>query len=166
MNDPSRYKQTPPMKGVWLLFVSKQRYLNAAIEHSAWLNLQAQDLRQKFLEGSFSLDSEASRAIELPRFESLRRQFWHSFGQTTLVAILTLLIGVYIKSIALELPVHPGKVIGFCGTYLVAWAALFELGGPRLSSWDGETLSEIVHPRIFQILFISGTFALMCSILL
>lgn len=154
------------MKGVWLFFISKQRYVNAAIEHSAWLEMQAEDLRRKFLEGRYSPDLESTKTVELKRFESLRGQFGRSFGQVTIAAILALLISIGLKSVDTDFPFHSGKVIASVGTFLVAWAALFELGGPSLASWDGETLSETVHPRIFQILFIPGTFALLCSILL
>jgi hypothetical protein len=166
MDNLEQYKPTSPMKGAWLFIVSKQRYLSAAVEHVVWLNLQAEDLRQKFMEGTFTPDSDATRMLELQRFESLRHQFWHSFIQVASVTVLALLIGIFIRSIDVNLPFHPAKGISLLGTFLVAWAALFELGGPRLASWDGKTLSEKVHPKIFQILFIPGSFALMCSILL
>lgn len=166
MDNPDQYKPTHPLKGVWLFFVSRQDYLDAAVEHVVWLNLQAEDLRRKFLEGKFSPDSESYRENELKRFKGVRKQFWNSFGQIAAIATLALLIGSYLGLIDVDLKFHPGKGMGFSGTFLVAWAALFELGGPRLASWDGETLSEIIHPKIFQLLFIPGTFALMCSILL
>jgi hypothetical protein len=165
MDNPDQYKPTHSLKGVWLFFVSRQDYLDAAIEHVVWLNLQAEDLRRKYLEGKFSPPSESDRTLELRRYEILRSQFLNSFGQIAFLATLALLIGVYLGLIGVDFKFHPGKGMGFSGTFLVAWAALFELGGSRLASWDGETLSEIIHPKIFQLLFIPGTFALMCSIL-
>jgi hypothetical protein len=171
MDDYEQYKPTSPLKGVWLFF-SKQRYLDAAFAHSVWLELQQEDLqedrRQKFLEGTYPSTPDASknRKRELQRYESLRDQFRDSFIQVASVTVLAALIDISIGSIDGSLSFHPAKGISLLGTFLVAWAALFELGGPRLASWDGKTLSEIVHPKIFQIMFIPGSFALMCSILL
>ena len=65
-----------------------------------------------------------------------------------------------------DLPFDGGHFLGFAGALLAGWAALFELGGPGIASLKGETLSEKVHPRIFQILFVPGTFVLLCSVLL
>jgi hypothetical protein len=166
MIDPDLYKPTSPMMGVWLFFISKRRYLNAAVEHGCWLNLQASDLRKKYLEGSFLPDSDETRSLELKRFESLRSKLWRSLRQVTLVTVLALLTGVTLGAIDISFPFNQGKVLTLLGTFLATWAALFELGGPSLASWKGESLSEIVHPMIFQMLFISGTFVLMGAIIL
>lgn len=166
MIDPDHYRPTRPMMGVWLLFRSRQRYVDAAIEHVAWLNLQADDLRRKYLEGRYSPDSGDTRMLEVKRFESLRGQLWRSLRQVASAATIAFLIGIGNGTVGVDLPLHSGKVLGFAGTFLVAWATLFELGGPGLASWDGETLSEIVHPKLFQGLFIPGTLTLLCSILL
>lgn len=154
------------MKGAWLLVRSRQRYVDAAVEHVIWLNLKADDLRRKYLEGRYLPDSEETRALEVKRFESLRGQLWRSLCQVAGVATIACLVGIGNESVGMDLPFHISKALGFLGTFLVAWAALFELGGPGLASWDGETLSETVHPKIFQVLFIPGTLAVLCSILL
>lgn len=166
MIDPDHYKPTRPMMGVWLLFRSRQRYVDAAVEHVVWLDLQADDLRRKYLEGRYLPESDDTRSLEAKRLESLRGQLWRSLGQVAGAATIAFLIGIGNGTVGVDLPLHPGKAFGFIGTFLVAWAALFELGGLGLASWDGETLSEIVHPKLFQILFIPGTLAVLCSILL
>lgn len=166
MIDPDHYKPTRPMTGVWLLFRSRQRYVDAAVEHVVWLDLQAEDLRRKYLEGRYSPDSDDTRKLEAKRFESLRGQLWRSLRQVAGAAAIAFLIGIANKAVGVDLPLHLGNALGLIGTFLVAWAALFELGGPGLASWDGETLSETVHPKIFQVLFILGTLAVLCSILL
>ncbi|MGJ0427988.1 hypothetical protein [Methylobacter sp.] len=166
MTDINQYKPTHPMKGAWLLLTSKRRYLDAAVEHVVWLNLKAEDLRRAFFEGKYVPDSHETRTLELQRLESLRDQLLRSFLEVAVVAILALAVGIGTGAIDTDLTVHPGKALAYLGTYLAAWAALFELGGPGLASWGGETLSEVVHPKIFQILFVPGTLMLLCSILL
>ena len=90
-------------------------------------------------------------------------------GQATdglIVALLAILLGAWTGSIDPTLNFNPSRVLVFSSSFLIAWAALFELGGPGLSSWDGQTLSEIVHPRIFQTLFLPGTLGLLCATVL
>jgi hypothetical protein len=43
------------------------------------------------------------------------------------------------------------RLLGFLGTFLVGWTVLFELGGPDLASWNGETLSERTHLIVFSV---------------
>ena len=50
-----------------------------------------------------------------------------------------------------------GKVLGAAGGFLAAWATLFALGG-FWRSWDGEALHELVHPKLFALLFLPGVF--------
>ena len=117
------------MKGIWLFSVSRQRYVDAAIEHAKWLELQAEDQRANFLKGKLDLFFEETRARESQRFESLRLQLWSSFKQMTLVALLALSLGVWLDTLDPELPLHLGRLMGFFGTFLSVWATLFELGG-------------------------------------
>lgn len=166
MLDPDQYKQTKPFKGVLLFLTSRDKYIDAAVEHGAWLQMQAEDLRAKYLEGKFIPASGETRVLETRRFESLQQQLLVSLGQVAGVALVSVLVGIWRNAIQLEMPIDVGRAAGFCGTALVGWAALFELGGPRLASWDGESLSEVIHPVIFQILFIPGVLGLLCSLVL
>ena len=163
MLDPDRYKPTKPFKGMWLFLASKRRYVNAAIEHGYWLDLQAPDLRKRYLEGKYDPDSQNYRTLESNRYDSLRQQFWASLMQVSIVALIALGVGASVGTIDISLSLNPSRTSAFIGTLLIAWAALFELGGPGLASWDGQTLSETVHPRIFQVLFVPGTLGLLCS---
>ena len=147
------------------MLFSKQRYVDAAVNHAAWLNLQAGDLRRQYLEGAFDPVTEETRALETQRLGYLRRQFRTSFIQMLFVSILAVASGVALDVVNPQLPFSLARVLGFLGTFLIGWAALFELGGPGLASWKGETLSEQTHPRVFQVLFIPGVFSLLCSIL-
>ena len=67
--DPDKYKPTSPMKGVWLFLVSGTRYVEAAIEHGAWVNLQAADLRASYLQGNFVPGAPEFQSEEKKRFE-------------------------------------------------------------------------------------------------
>lgn len=164
--DPDEFRPTKPISGVWLFLISRRRYMDAAVEHSAWLSLQAPDLREMFREGKFDPISDRTHNLELQRFHQLRRQLWASLGKTSAIALVAIVVGVCLDALDPRLPIDPEGLLGFCGTFLIGWAALFELGGLGLASWGGQTLSEIVHPHIFQILFVPGMVALLCSALL
>jgi hypothetical protein len=166
MRDPDLYKATNPWMGTVLFFVSGHRFMNAAREHLIWLNLKAPDLRKKYLDGTFNPDSDNAKQLEFDRFSELRKQFWVSFSQVFTVAFLAMTTAYMMGVVRVTLPFHLGHMLGFLGTFLIAWAALFELGGPRLASWKGETLSELTHPKIFQCLFLPGAFAALWSVLL
>jgi hypothetical protein len=124
------------------------------------------DQRARFAAGTYDPRSDETRSLELRRFKDLRRQFWRSLTQASSTALLALLVGAWRGVVRPDLPFDGGHFLGFAGALLADWAALFELGGPDIASLKGETLSEKVHPRIFQILFVPGTFVLLCSVLL
>lgn len=166
MRDPESFSAANPWRGVFLFLISKRRFLNVAREHLIWLNLKAPDLRAAYLSGSFKPDSKDALDLERARYDKLQAQFWRSLAQMLVIAILALAAGVWFGVVGVSLPFHVRHALGFTGAFLIAWAALFELGGPGLASWDGETLCEVLHPRIFQCLFLSGAFASLCSVLL
>lgn len=166
MKDPDEYKSIGMTKSICFFFLSKTLYLESAVNHCAWLNLKAEDLRQKYLEGVFDPVSQETREGELQRFTALRRQFWWSFLQMITIALLSLAVGFRLEVVIPNLTLHAGKVIVLSGSFLIGWAALFELGGPSFRSWDRETLSEVIHPRLFQLLFIPGIFLLLLAGLL
>lgn len=163
--DPDQYKPTGRMKGVWLFLVSGTRYVEAAIEHGAWVNLQAADLRASYLEGNFVPDALEFQSEEKKRFKSMRRRLCISLGQTLLLISLVLLVGWWIGMVHPKHPWHLAHAMVFCGTSLIAWSALFAQGGPEARPY-GKTLSEIIHPVISKILLLSGTSFVLCSIML
>ena len=162
MRNPEQYQPTEPIEGMWLFLISRRRYIEAAVEHCCWLNLQADDQRERYLKGEYDPDSQHTRTLEVGRYDSLRRQLWASFRQTSLVALVALLLGAWLDTVDISFNFNT-LALAFSGTFLVAWAALFELGGPSFASWDGQTLSETVHPRIFRFLFLPGILGLFCS---
>ena len=166
MKDPDDYQTIGIIKSICFFFFSKTQYLDSAINHCAYLSLKKDDLRQKYIEGTFDPVSQESKGRELQRFTVLRKQFWWSFLQMTMIALLALFIGFRLEVINPNLTLHAGKVIVFFGSFLIGWAAIFELGGPSLRSWGSETLSELIHPRLFLLLFIPGIFLLLLAGLL
>lgn len=156
---PNQYQKTRPIKGMLLFFISQERYLNAAVGHTAYLEDQE-------LDGADSPDLEEIRDQESQNFKIIRSQLIRSFIWI-ICLVLGLIVGWMIFNVIwISELLDWTRGLSFIGTALVGWAALFELGGEGLASWGGETLSELVHPIIFQILFIPGLFCLLCSILL
>lgn len=166
MRDPDSYKEASASVAAVLLFVSERRFRAAAREHLYWLELKAPDLRAKYLNGTFDPGNEDATRLELARFQALRSQVWTSFAQMAIAALLSIIAAYVMGALDFCLPVYWGHALGFIGAFLIGWAAVFELGGPRLASWDGETLCELVHPRVFQGIFLPGAFATMLSVLL
>jgi hypothetical protein len=164
--DPDSYKPANLWFGVFLFLFSKRRFLEMAADHAAWVNLKAPDLRAAYLNGSFDPCSEYGLKLERDRFSKLRAQFWNSLIQMLVISALALGFGAGAGVVGISLRLHFGHSLGFAGAFLIAWAALFELGGPRLASWDGETICELLHPRIFQCFFLPGALLTLCSVLL
>lgn len=166
MRDPDSYKPANLWVGVLMFLSSKNRFLDMASAHLAWANLKAPDLRAAYLNGTFDPCSDEMLKLEADRFAELRAQFWNSFLQMLGASALALAFGASVGVVGFSLPLHLGHLFGFSGAFLIAWAALFELGGPRLASWDGETACELLHPKIFQCIFLPGISVTLCSVLL
>ncbi|MES2160478.1 MAG: hypothetical protein V4476_04935 [Pseudomonadota bacterium] len=84
----------------------------------------------------------------------------------SIVGLLALGFAVIMGAVGVSLPLHYGHFLGFVGAFLAAWATFFELGGPRLASYDGETLCELIHPKIFRTIFLPGALLSLTGVLL
>lgn len=160
MPDPDDFRPTPRIRAAALCLLRPGRFLEAAVEHAAWINLQVPDQRQRFIAGEYEPIDDDLMCLERRRRDQLRRQFWVSLVHTFVVAAIALVVATLAGA---SLSMASWSVAG--GTCLVTWAAIFELGGPGLASWSGRTLSEQIHPVIFEGLFLTGSLLLMLAAL-
>ena len=126
------------------------------------IDLEAPDLAAKHRAGKFPLPNweQSAQANALQGLKELRSALRSSFGAaagTSLVAVAILLLT---GNISPHLPIAWAKVLSAVGGFLAAWATLFALGG-IWRSWEGIALHELVHPKLFCLLFIPGTFVAM-----
>ena len=160
--DLSLYHRVSLFKAIVLFFVSPERYLDLAVNHSIWVSLKAPDLRGKFESGEYDPDLDAIRETERRRASDLRSRLLSSLLATVATASIAAIFAYMVGGIDFELGLDLRKVIAASGTFLVGWAALLELG-TGLITWSGETLSELIHPKLFQVLFIPGLIGLFAS---
>ena len=155
----TQYKRLLPWAAVRALLLSHDRYVKLAVEHGMAVNLEAPDLLARFQQGVFpqpGWETEARRRAEDGRQEILKslRNSFVSLALLTLCAVGLLLVD---GKVSPSLPVAWSKVLSVAGGFLAAWATLFELGGLS-QTWSAQAAHELVHPRLFALLFLPGTF--------
>jgi len=145
--------------------LSLDRYVDLAVNHSVWVSLQSRDLRNKYEKGAYSPDLDEARDREQERALGLRSRLKASFAMTAVAAVVACTIGFLIGAISLDYDYDLKKIVACFGTFLMAWATLLELG-TGLISWSGQALSELVHPVLFQLIFILGLTGVLISIII
>jgi len=122
-------------------------------------NLTAADLAASYKAGTFPPPGweQVARADARQGMEEIRTALWRAFATVTFTTFLAVALLWVAGNVSSNLPVAWGKVLSVAGGFLAAWATLFALGG-FWRSWDGEALHELVHPKLFALLFLPGTF--------
>jgi len=161
-HDPVLYRRATLPKATTLFLVAPERYLDLAVNHSVWINLKAPDLRADFEKGVYTPNVEEIRESERQRAKDLRSRLRVTLFSTALAAAIASTIAYAIGSIGFESDFNLRKIFASTGTFLIGWATLFELG-TGLVTWSGETLSELVHPKLFQVIFVPGLSSLFFS---
>jgi hypothetical protein len=123
------------------------------------VSLESKDHRDAYCAGAYpstgwevEAEAAASRSTD-----ELYRAVWSSFIAVLLVALLSIALVSLAGLIATNLPIAIGKVTSAIGGFLAGWATLFALGTPA-RTWKAKSLPELVHPRIFSLLFLAGLF--------
>jgi hypothetical protein len=94
----------------------------------------------------------------------IRFGIWSSFLMVAATSIVAVIVAYCFGIISPTLPLSWPKLLGLVGGFLVGWATLMELGG-FIETYSGEALHELLHPALFRVLFLPGTFAGMLGFL-
>lgn len=149
----------------WPVKVCDKKYLYRliyglfAIEfiHGMAVNLEADDLRQKFDNGCYPTEgweTEARKSADAHAKE-LKDGIRSALTTTMAFALAGLLLAAALGKVHPSLPVDWGKVLSVFGGLLAAWATLFELGGYS-ETFSGEALHEKLRPMFFRAAFLPG----------
>lgn len=138
------------------LFVRK-KYLSMAVSHGMAVKLEAADLRSAYEKGDWPKEDWEQEAMEVAEKAAnhIQSKLVDSFIWVALGAAVAIGIGYGAGSLSITCPISHSKVVSFLGLFLASWATLMELGG-ALATFKGEALHELIHPVLFQILFIPG----------
>jgi hypothetical protein len=160
------YRRANKWKAAFLFLFSWEKYHELAINHSMAKNLEAKDLREAFERGTFpSDDQKTSAETNIRKFsQHLRQKLVHSFLWSLLVACVVI-VGAFVIGVLSMATVTLAKTVTFAGTFLVAWATLFEVGGV-IATFKGEALHELIRPVLFLVLFALGVLLVLAGILL
>ena len=155
------------MNAVFLFFFTHEKYIDLAKCHSMAVSLESEGSLKAFEEGVFpSEEQQISTDANIRKFtKHLKRKLFVSFVWIILAAILALGIGYFMGTISPNINLSVEHFLIFIGTALASWGTLFELGG-GIATWSGEALHEIIHPIIFQILFIPGILLMLAGTIL
>lgn len=128
-----------------------------AVLHGMAINLEADDLRQKFDSGSYPTagwEAEARTHADAHGRE-LKGGILSALITTIAFALTGLLMASAFGKVHPSLPLDWGKVLSVFGGLLAAWATLFELGG-YTETCNGEALHEKLRPMFFRTVFLLG----------
>ncbi len=153
------FQHASPWRTLPLLVFDRQCFVNAAVNHGMAVNLESPDLLSKHKAGTFPTQGweiEAEATISRST-DKLRQALWSSFIAVLVVTLIAIVITYSAGLLAPSLPIAVGKLTGAIGGFLAGWATLFALGTPT-ETYDGRTLPELVHPKVFTALFIPGLF--------
>ncbi len=151
------FKRANTYKAVFLFFFSRKKYIALAINHSMAINLEAQDILNKYKEGTYPVvgwENEAIKSAE-EAAKQVSKGLWGAFGSILMAAIIALAVDYYLGSINPFLSINYSLFSTFIGTFLASWATLMELGG-GFATWSGKALHELIHPAMFKLLFVPG----------
>lgn len=161
------YRRVQLLRAVFCFIFARSTYLEMAICHGMAVNLEAPDLRKKYVEGTFPSPNwrDTARQEATEAANDLQRKILSALYWVLVAAGFAIVVGFFDRSLGFDLEPNFEKVIPFVGTCLAGWATLMELGG-ALVTWKGEALHELIHPIIFQLLFIPGVALLLISFVL
>jgi len=159
------YKRANVWLAALLFVISTKRYLDLAVNHNIAINLEADDLRKRFYEGSYVPETEEIKALALSSITVLRASLRKSFLSVLFTLCCALFIGFYFGRLNSVWPVDWVKVVEIATAFLLMWSTLFELGW-GLRTWKGKALHELVHALLFRVIFVSGSLMLMLSLIL
>lgn len=143
---------------MFALLFNEEKYLAMALSHGMAMNLEAPDLAELHRAGTFPKAGWEQEATQYARqgMEEIRSALASSFATLAGITVASVLALSIAGSISPYLPVSWAKVLSASGAFFAAWATLFALGG-IWRSWDGVALHELVHPKLFKLLFFPGT---------
>jgi hypothetical protein len=152
-----KFAYAKPWYSLLLLFLNRPRFIELAISHSMAVSLEASDLQRlhsagKFLKIDWKVDAE-KQAKEASKV--LYAAFLTSFLWMLAASCLSILVAVLFEKISFELTISISKLLSTIGSFFAGWGTVFQLGTP-IASWKGRTLPELVHTKIFLVLFILG----------
>ena len=167
MVDSVEYKTANKFKAVLLFLFAREKYLVLAIRHGMAINLEANDLKKRYEEGGYPNDGWEGEAIESARkcASHVARMLFNAFLWILLAIFVTIAVGMYLGTINCMFPFNASKMLTFAGIALASWATLFELGG-GIATCSGKALHELIHPVIFQFLFIPGVLMILIGAIL
>ena len=165
MDNNTLYKRANIWLAAFLFIFSFRHYLNLAAKHNISINLEARDLRKEYKEGRYKPEMRDSLETASEKGKELRYALLKSFLAVFITLVFALLIASLRGSLNPSLPVFWEKILALFAAFLLMWSTLFELGW-GLRTWRGEALHELVHSLLFRIIFISGSFLIMISLLI
>lgn len=153
----SSFPRASSSKAFLCLLFSHDTYLDMAVSHCMAINLEANDLRLAFDEGSFPEAGweTAARLSAGAHAKELRAGMWSALMTTVAFAVTGLMLAAVLGKVHPALPLDWGKVLSVVGGLLAAWATLFELGG-YTETYSGEALHEKLRPVFFRAAFLPG----------
>lgn len=165
MPDPDEYRPCNKVLAFIYFFLSPRRYLQAAVEQAAWIELRSNSVRQKFLEGNYIAVTDKNWADETARYHALHRKLCKSLAEAIGVVAGALLLASLLGHLDGQLTQKKG--LSVLSVFLVAWAALFSRGGPPR---EAETiaklgLSETMHPVIYMPIYVAAAIGHILSVL-
>ncbi len=131
------------------------------------VDLEAKDLREAFEKGTFPNEKQRKSADDnIRKFtKHLRRKLFRSFLWSLFASSIVVGGGFYAGVLGTATGLSIAKTATFAGTFLVAWATLFAIGGP-ITTFSGEALHEVIHPLLFLFLFVSGVLLILAGVIL
>ncbi len=162
------YKKANIIIAFFYMIFSKHRYVTMALDNNMWINLQAEDLKRAYDNGTYPKDGwrEDEQFKVLNDLAQMKRALWKSFFITLLIPLAVIGLGLAIGSLDLKLSINFVKVISFVGGCVAAWGAIFQLTCPDIGTYKKQTLNEIMQKSIFFILFVLGVFISLSSLVL
>jgi hypothetical protein len=153
------FERAPLWPALIALFFNEEKYLDLAMSHGMAVDLEAADLAAKYKAGTFPKPGweEDARVLARQGREELLSAFRSSLVVLVAITFLAIASLSIAGNISPDLPVAWAKVFSAVGGFLTAWATLFALGS-IWRSWDGVALHELVHPKLFKLLFLPGVF--------
>ena len=144
---------------MFFLAFNRRRFVRVAVEHNLAVELESPDFRDAYVAGTYPLKAREVVLEELlsRSTDQLCRSILSSFVAVLVVSLLALLAASLSGVVAPSLPLAVGKVASSFGGFLAGWATLFALGTP-LRTIKEKTLPELVHPKVFSLLFVLGLF--------
>lgn len=158
MTTSTQFLHVPPWRALRLFVCDRQGFVSAAVNHGMAVNLESPSQLAHYQAGTYPTGWEIEAKANASRAtDELCQALWSSFIAVLVVTLLAIAIAYSAGLLAPSLPIAMGKLTNAIGGFLAGWATLFALGTPT-ETYDGRTLPELIHPKIFTALFIPGLF--------